>query len=563
MLAGSGWARDAGPAEPVAAPPALELGRTQQEIPLTLRSRFWLDERRLETPDSLETAGDSIPWAMRDAGYSYRLDDKVLWIQFDAHNRGQQRWFLEVGSSGVDRVQLFYRAANGQWVTQEAGDSKMVSEWPLPGRLPTFELAGPSEQPVRYWLRVEHERVDFASPLFVVDQATLLASREREQFLLGGYFSLALLIALVSAANAIAYRDRNFAAYAVYVFALACGQLAYLGVGAQHVWESWQHWNEMAAAVLPFISGAVALWFAKVVTEPARYSRALDLTVWALIAALLSAVALDAVLMSRRSILLVVALTAVALVVIAALIALVWIKGHDPHVRLIALGFLPVLVMAMFPVARAFNLIPISALTRYGVTIGAALEMPILFYALILRGSFRREAQARAAGLASNDTLTGLAHTRTLLERLEGSLARCATLKHTCAVLGVKIANYEAIIAEYGRDTAERALVVATSLLRNVVTDMDMAARVGDHQFALLLEGPATPQEAASRAQQLVASGLRNSPGLPPGLVLKLQVAVALLPDRDLGAEASLNWLIEAVNSAWPDARKLIRVLNF
>jgi two-component system, sensor histidine kinase LadS len=92
---------------------------------------------------------------------------------------------------------------------------------------------------------------------------------------------------------------------------------------------------------------------------------------------------------------------------------------------------------------------------------------------------------------------------------------------------------------------------------------MDVVARVGDHQFALLIEGPATQQNATSRAQQLVASGLRASPALPPGLLLKFQVAVALLPDQNLNAEDSLNWLVDAVNSSWPDSRKLIRALNF
>jgi two-component system, sensor histidine kinase LadS len=544
-------------------PQELELGAERQSIPLNKRSRYWISDANQATPEALEQAVHNTAWGLRDEGESHNIDGKVLWIRFDAVNRGQQRWFLELGSSGIDRAQLFYRTADWRWAMQEAGQSHAVSEWPVPGRLPTFELAGPIDKPVRYWVRVEHDRVDFGSPLVVVDQSTLLASREAEQFLLGGYFSVALLIAVVSAANAIAFRDRNFAAYAIFVVTLAAGQLAYLGVGAQHAWDQWLRWNEMAGFVLPGISGAVALWFTKVVTEPARYSRALDLTVWALIAALLSAVALDAWLSSRQSIQLVVALTTVALAVITALLVLVWTQGEDPHVRLIALGFLPVFVLSLFPLARSLNLIPISALTRYGVSVGAALQMPILFYALSLRGGRRREARFRAAGLSRHDTLTGLAHTGAFLQRLQGSLDRCADLKHTCALLGVKIANYEAIIAEHGRETGERVLVVATSLLRNVATDMDVVARVGDHQFALLIEGPATPQEATSRAQQLVASGLRDSPALPPGLLLKFQVAVALMPDQNLNAQDSLNWLADAVNSSWPDSRKLIRALNF
>src|SRR6185436_13182037 len=149
--------------------------------------------------------------------------------------------------------------------------------------------------------------------------------------------------------------------------------------------------------------------FVKVVTEPARFSRLLDGAVWGLIAAVLGGIALDTFLNSRETLLLVMVLTLMVLAVVTGLIVLVWIRGNDPDIRLIALGFLPVLVMAVFPVLRGLNLIPHSPLTRYGVVIGAALEMPILFYALSLRGSRRRESQLRAAALAHHDALTGLA----------------------------------------------------------------------------------------------------------------------------------------------------------
>lgn len=542
---------------------AIVLGEEHRPLPLAGQARYWLDEGRHSDPDALEAAGDSLPWRVPRAGQTYAIDGKALWFRFDALDTGAQRWFVEVGSSGVDRVQFFWRAADGRWIVQEAGDSQPVSQWPLPGRLPTFELAGPTGKPVTYWLRIEHNRVDFASPIILYDQSLLFAAREREQFLLGGYFSLAALITIVSIANAIAFRDRNFMAYAVYVACLAMGQLAYLGVGAEHVWDQWLHWNELATFVLPGISAAAAVWFTRTVTEPARFSRALDLAVWALIAALLSAVALDAVVVTRASFALQLALTSLAIVVVTILMAVVWTRGEDPYVRLIAVGFLPVLVMALFPLARGFNLIPVGLLTRYGVSIGAALEMPIIFYALMLRGTRRREAQVRAATLARNDALTGLAHTRTFLRRLEDALQRCASLKHACALMAVRIVNYNAIVAEFGRDTAERALVVAASHLRAVTGDVDMAARVGDHMFMLLLEGPMTTGQAISRAQALIVRGLRESDALPAGLLLKFQVAVAMLPDRQLGADGALGWLQEAVNAIPADSRKMIRAVNF
>ena len=525
--------------------------------------RAWIDASGAATPDQVEAAGETLPWAVGDPNATYNLDGKALWVQFDAASSAGQHWFVELQSSGIDRAQLFYRNSDRRWVVQEAGDRKPVSEWPIPGRFPTFELAPGAAEPVRHWLRIEHNRVGFASPVALYNQGALFASREREQFLLGGYFGLALLIAVIASANAVAYRDRNFGVYAVYVTALAAGQVAYLGIGAQHLWNDWLEWNRMATFALPGVSAAAALWFVRTITEPARFSRALDLTVLGLIAAVLGAVVLDAWLVSRDSFGLLMVLNVLALVVVAALIALVWKQGDDLHIRIIALGFLPVMVAAAFPIARGLNLIPASALTRYALAAGAALEMPILFYALSLRGSRRRESQARAAALNGEDALTGLAHGRTLLQRLDNAIVRSRSLKHPCALLAVKIANFDAIASQFGREAAERSLVVAASLLRHAITDIDLAARVGERDFALLLEGPTSTENAISRAQQLVAGGLRPHDALPAGTTLKFHVALALLPESGLDAAASLRWLRDSLNAMPRGTRKPIRPVNF
>jgi diguanylate cyclase (GGDEF)-like protein len=548
---------------PVAAPVPLPLNNPHASMTLDGRSLWWIDATGRRTLAEVEAAAPGLPWAVRQAGRQYNLDGKALWVRFEAVSTRDSRWYLELGSSGIDRAQLFYRDAAGHVVTQEAGDTRPVSSWPLPGRVPTFELSPQMHQTVRYWVRIEHRQVDFAAPMRVVGQAALLADREREQFLLGAYFGLAVLIALVAAGNALAFRDRSFGAYAIYVSALGLGQAAYLGVGAQHLWDPWLEWNSITPLLLPGLSGAAALWFVKVVTEPARFARWLDHLVWGVIAALLVSVAVDTAIGSRLSLSVMIALMGVALVTVAVLIVLVWVRGHDPHIRLIALGFLPVLVMAIFPVARGMNLIPHSPLTRYGVTIGAALEMPILFYALSLRGARRRETQLRAAALAHNDALTGLSHSQSLLQRLAEALERARSQRYQCALLGVAIANVEAIESEFGRDALDRALVMSASYLRRAITDIDMAARVGDYEFVLLLVGPTTAQNAISRAQQVIASGLRQTDALPPGLIVKFHIAAALLPHQDIDAHAAVRWVVDAAKAISADARKLIRPLNF
>lgn len=533
------------------------------QVELDGRVEYWEEPGQALTVDQVEAAAGSLPWQVRSPGHQHRLDGKALWLRFTAEVRDTGSWYLTVGSSGIDRVQLFYRAPDGRWVVQEAGDSRPVSVWPVPGRVPTFELNARPGEPVTYWMRVEHERVDFAAALKLLSQVQLLAAREGEQFLLGAYFGLSALLALVAIANAIVHRDRYFGAYAVYLVVFSAGQAAYLGVGSQHLWDSWLWWNAASTFLLPGLSASAALWFVQVVTEPARFSRALNVTVSAFIAVLLFIAAIDVVFPSRGLLLARLVLTGLSLVFVVLLIGLVWTKADDPDIRIIALGFVPVVVMALFPIARGLGLIPNSIFTRYGLAIGAALEMPILFYALSLRGSRRREAQLRASALPRTDALTGLADRRSLLQRLEAALTRARNQKHPCALLLAKLANQDAIASAHGREMVDRALVVVASHLRRAATDIDLAARAGDRYFALLVEGPTTPDVALDRAQQLVASGLRQARALPPGLTLRLQVVVAMLPDQQPDAEGALQWVQSALDLVRPESRKQIRSLNF
>lgn len=545
-------------AQPAAAPLVLENGGS---IPLEGRALYRVAPIAVQTPDELESQGAGMGWNVREAGQQHRLDGEALWIRFDADVRGDEAWYFTVASSGIDRVQMFHRADDGRWVVQEAGDSRAVSQWPVPGRVPTFELARPTGQPVPYWVRIEHARVDFGAELTLRSQSSLLAVREREQFLMGGYFGVAALLALVALANAATWRDRNFAAYAIYLITFTLGQAAYLGVGAQHLWNDELQWNALSTFLLPGLSAVAALWFVQVVTEPARFSRLLNQAVWGLILALMVAVLLDAAFPSRTVMHVRLLLTTAALALVAVLIGYVWRKGDDAEIRIIALGFVPVVVMALFPIARGLGLLPNSLFTRYGLAIGAAVEMPILFYALSRRGSRRREAQLRASALPRTDALTGLADRRNLLQRMEASLKRARSQRHTCALLVVRLGNYDAIATDYGREMLDRALVVTASHLRRCAADIDLAARVGERDFALLLEGPTSSDLANARAQQVVASGLRPSAALPPELTLRLLVTAAALPGEQVDAASTLQWMLATSAAVRPDTRKQIRML--
>lgn len=402
-----------------------------------------------------------------------------------------------------------------------------------------------------------------AASLALAASASPSPSATPAQLAEGAYFGVLLLLLAATLGQALADRDRNFGAFALYLLMLGAAQAVTLGLASAWLWPGDAEWDALTRRVAPGVAVVAALWLVKVLTEPARFSRALDLACWSFIAALLSAVAVHAFVDTAASDALVDRLAAGAMLVAAGLLALAWHKGRDPAIGWIVLGFLPAGVMALLPLAQQMDWVDESALTRNGLVLGTTLQLPILFHGLMRRASRRRETGVRASELHHSDALTGLDDRRTLIHRLDDALARSRDLRHQCAVLLVRLTNHAEMADELGRETANRALVLTASLLRQCATDIDMAARVGECDFALLLDGPSSGEAALARAQQVVARGLQEAKVLPRSTTLKFHVAVALLPDHELNARRCLKWLDEACDAMRGDPRKAIRAINF
>lgn len=380
----------------------------------------------------------------------------------------------------------------------------------------------------------------------------------------GAYFGMIGLLVAASAGHAVAERDRNFAAFAAYLLLLGLAQAVSLGVASRHLWPGEPDWDALAHRISPGTAAAAGLWLVKVVTEPARFSRALNLACWSFLAALLSAVAMHAFVDTAASQALVNHLVAGALLVGAGLIVLAWRKGRDAATGWIAVGFLPGAGMAALSLAQEMGWVGRDVGPgHWGLGVGTAMQMPVLYYALSRRAARRRHTGQRAAELHHTDALTGLQDRGTLVSRLDDALARARNLHHACAVLGVRLSNHEALVEELGREAANRALVVAASILRRAAADIDVAARTGERDFALLIEGPTTGPAALARAQQVVAQGLQEARALPRATTLKFHVAVALLPDHELDARRCLKWMDEACDAMRADPRRAIRAINF
>jgi two-component system, sensor histidine kinase LadS len=556
-----------------AEPSVIALKRSMSRLSLDGQARVWLEPGRSATiTDALavfEQAPADAQVHLRREGKPYLLQGRALWMQFNAHNHSSaQRWLVQVALSTTDLVTLYYRRADGSWVEQSAGDSLPHSQWALRTRYPTFILSEDASKPVQYFLRIVHDRVPYSADVQIYSDETLIESSQTENLFLGGYFGITLAVIVMCLAQAFALRYANYLRYAAYVGVLGLTQIAFLGLGTQYFTRNLVAWNSMSGFVMPMLSVAAAVWLVRALVQPGQFSKLLDWWARLMISLMLCIALLEALMPSLWSFRM---LNIMALVGMASIYLILWqsAKLGDKNARWIALGFLPVVLAALFPVIRNFGLVRTGFLAQYAVTLGAAIEVPMLMYAITQRSARLRDMRVREQALLQKDALTGLADERRFLNKLHNSLLRARRHRHRLGILHVNLVNHDRIYSDFGTPVANAALLLTASQLRKVGRDIDMSARLNGPNFALLIEGPVTPARMVEMATRLLAESLRPSEALPVGLQPKLRISVALLPDEQadsLAEDASTQyqWVLSRIEQIWSeDDKKAIRTLNF
>ncbi len=521
----------------------------------------------------------AVPFAPYDAQQPLLLEKGALWLRFDAVSTSSKpHWRLTIPLPALDDARLYYREPggtlygaayamdSGRWTSQQAGDSYPMSQWAQRGRYPVFSLSEQVNQPVRYYLQVKLAQMPYSTMPRIASDSLFIETRQNEHMLLGIYFGLAALVVVLAGLNAATYRDKGFASYAAYMALFAAGQASVSGIAGLYLWPEWPVFNNSATMLIMASTGAAALWFVRTVTSPRRYSHLLDRLMLGLMV-LMPFVAVIGVLLQTQfsfTVYNTLLIITVALLLISACIPL---SLRERQSGWVAAGFVPVLLGAMLPLLRNAGVLPASFFTDYGLMFGSAIQAPILFYGLHRRVAQRRNLTARATTLTNNDPLTGVSSARVLLAKLRQSLATHERYKLPFALLMVELTNLPALQKQHGREVGDRALVMAAARIRGVADAADNVARIGDNQFALLIEGPIEADAANQVATKILASGLRPSIELPDSEPLLFHVAIGHV-GKSVNAnagqtEAAFERMVQALKDMHDGSRKAIRLLNF
>jgi two-component system, sensor histidine kinase LadS len=547
----------AGVAMPAAGRTVLDLDAANQPTSLHDWGDSWTDTTGAAQAAQVATR-NNIVWTPTRDGAIYPLSTgKALWIRFTIPPAPDaERWYLEIPYPSVDRVTLYSPDSVGQWQPQVAGDKLAVADWPVPHRHPLLPVVVSAEEPRKFLLRVENAH-SFSAPLNFVSESYLSRTEQRTSLILGIYFGLAGLAVTLGVLSAISLRDNAYGLYAITVALMGLSQAAMTGIAGLHLWPHLPWWNDLSPLVLPVLAVGSLLWFMSAVVSMAERSRPLyRLHSGAALLSLVTALVIILIEPSQRFHLMVPYIAAATTFTIGSL---VWAaRRGDRYAMWLLAGSAPVMLAAVFPLARLSGLIPVSFWTTHGMQVGIAIELPVLLVILMMRSQQRREHNRRIQGLDRIDPASGLINAYVFEEQLARMVARSRRLKYQSAVLLIDIVNYEQIRRDFGARLAEELPLRVAGRLMAGAREIDVVARLSPLRFGILMEGPLTAEESASAGPRVVARCLMPFRSKPIDWVAQVRVAQTFAPAQHEPAQPLVERLEALLATIPADSKRAV-----
>ena len=526
----------------------LDLDVKQQPIELKDWGDYWIDSAGQMTAAQAFAVNPG-NWQPTQSNTIYPITSgQAVWIRFTVPPAPDaERWYLEVPYPSINRASLFTLDSAGQWGEQKSGDLVPVSNWPVPHRHPLLPIAVSAEVPTSYLLRLENG-LSFGAPINFLSESHLNRSEQRASLILGIFFGLVGLSAVVSALSALWLLDSAYGYYAATATLMGLTQANVTGIAGLHLWPDSPGWSDMSTTVLPILELTASLMFiSAAVSMPERSARLQRLFVGISLLGLFTALAVALITIDYRVRFL---MSYTLLSQLLAVSALVWAwRRGDRFAPWLIAGFVPVALGTATLLARKVGWLPISFLTQHGPQIGVALQLPILMVILMLRSQQHRENKRRILGLDRVDPATGLINGHVFAERLIRMMARSERLKQQSAVMLIDILNTDQIERDYGRKTADELPLRVAERLLSTAREIDSAARLSERRFGMLVEGPFDAEDAGALGPRVVARCLMPYKGLHIDCVAQVRVAYALVPHQGTHAQSLLTRLEERL--AW------------
>jgi diguanylate cyclase (GGDEF)-like protein len=137
----------------------------------------------------------------------------------------------------------------------------------------------------------------------------------------------------------------------------------------------------------------------------------------------------------------------------------------------------------------------VHSLMNYATQVGLAID------------SFR--AHAKAMGMALTDPMTGLYNRRYFDQALDQEIKRCRRYNRAFSLLLLDIDHFKRVNDTYGHGAGDEIIKQVAELIHNNLRGLDVVARVGGEEFAVIL--PETPPQNLNVVVQRLLREMRGA----------------------------------------------------
>jgi diguanylate cyclase (GGDEF)-like protein/PAS domain S-box-containing protein len=153
----------------------------------------------------------------------------------------------------------------------------------------------------------------------------------------------------------------------------------------------------------------------------------------------------------------------------------------------------------------------------------------------------RKRVEQALTRLTHYESLTGLPNRALLTDRLNHAIARADRSGSLLAVMILDLDNFKEINDALGQAVGDQVLTEAARRLQSCLRSIDTLARLGDDEFAVLLEGVPDFEEISQVAQRLLGAVAERAEVSGHELYLSASIGLAVYPVDDQDAEALLR----------------------
>jgi diguanylate cyclase (GGDEF)-like protein/PAS domain S-box-containing protein len=188
---------------------------------------------------------------------------------------------------------------------------------------------------------------------------------------------------------------------------------------------------------------------------------------------------------------------------------------------------------------------------------------PLYFLRVVEDVTERKRLEHELQALAATDSLTGLPNRRSFMTRLEEEYARLRRFDtQQVAVLMLDLDYFKRINDTYGHAAGDEVLRQVATLIREEPRRVDLCARLGGEEFAMILAGasPDAAREFAERLRRKIAAAAIVFEG--KALAVTVSIGVAAMRPGDESADVALFRADAALYRAKDAGRNQVRLAD-